>query len=96
MNTKHKPATALPWSVAGFSTSRVRGVHAASGKLRNVADFVEYVGDKGEDAAYATHAANAYPKLVEALRGILQGDGASWATRATVARDLLRELGEAE
>ena len=44
-----------------------------------------------QDAAYIAHAANAYPKLVEALREVIAGRYEADASRA---RALLRELGE--
>jgi len=60
-----------------------------------------------DDAAYIVHAANSYPKLVEALRSMIEahsditeGNLHSGApARVAVKRDaraLLRELGEAE
>lgn len=50
--------------------------------------------EREQNAAYAVHAANAYPKLVEALR---LGRGAEdHLKRQALLRTLLRKLGEAE
>lgn len=60
MTAKHSPATSLPWDGPvnyGVSKFEVQGPHS---RLATV--------DKLPDAAYIVHAANAYPKLVEALR----------------------------
>ena len=93
MTAKHSPATSLPWDGPvnyGVSKFEVQGPHS---RLATV--------DKLPDAAYIVHAANAYPKLVEALRGIVEqvecmnAQGAFGADYDT-ARALLRELGEAE
>lgn len=50
-----------------------------------------------QDAAYIVHAANAYPKLVEALRTLIDADreGALCNDQFAAAIDTLRELGEA-
>lgn len=45
-----------------------------------------------EDAAYVKHAANAYPKLVQALRKTLVRQNRLESLKAGI--DLLRELGE--
>ena len=51
-----------------------------------------------QDAAYIAHAANAYPKLVEALRVIAapfeRADGNEFARAQELTRALLRSLGE--
>ena len=54
-----------------------------------------------QDAAYIVHAANAYPKLIEALRvslrvSSLPFDHADKRANPERLRALLRELGEAE
>lgn len=49
----------------------------------------------GRDAIYARHAANAYPKLVEALNKIADYSLGSKVQPALIAREMLRELGEA-
>ena len=59
-------------------------------------DDGSYVGtlpeaDCDQDAAYLCHAANAYPKLVEALQRLL---APHTSTAMLKANDLLRELGE--
>jgi hypothetical protein len=70
--TKHTPATPLPWHVAPVQTGRFPAYPIAakpSGKLSQVASVpIMARGGSDKDAAYIAHAANAYPKLVEALR----------------------------
>lgn len=93
--TKHAPATplaALPWISVPLGTGRTRRIQSAS--LNKNGD---YVGDiyESKDAAYIARAANAYPKLVEALvtardelRNARQHDAADRHG------NLLRSLGE--
>lgn len=75
MNTKHQPATPLPWTTGQMP-----------------ARWPE------RDQMYAAHAANAYPKLVEALRQMCDYADSSVSPVAfraeKFARALLRELGE--
>lgn len=98
VKAKHQPATPLPWRVSPSLPAEVQqesGIHT--------------IGIMGMDGAvnarYIAHAANAYPKLVEALREIetindeSAGDcrrrmGTRRGNSIVVARDLLRELGE--
>lgn len=103
MTTKHKPATPLPWKYGELS----QNIIGQRGQL--IAECVEADFD---DAAYISHAANAYPKLVAALRGEypdqpLYGQWAQERFESGFAHDrktynaemtyaLLRELGEAE
>ena len=55
-----KPATPLPWIVDGDEVTDGTGT---------VADvFGETSEDREQNAAYIAHAANMYPKLVEALQ----------------------------
>jgi hypothetical protein len=97
MTAKHSPATSLPWAEPvnyGASKFEIQGQNS---RLATI--------DKLPDAAYIVHAANAYPKLVEALRETLR-DRLTQANlhqlppgiraRLEAARALLRELGEAE
>lgn len=105
---KHKPVTPLPWRVA-----------PASEYLNDVAINVD-AGTKGyvchagfrddeeavKNSRYLVHAANAYPKLVEALRGCLrtytmEAENAktedeldAWGTSRDAVAALLRDLGE--
>ena len=92
--TKHTPATPLPlYNVAVSAETNPR-------------QFIEYAGIAAlsyDDAVYIAHAANAYPKLVEALCGALDEiapfgpltAGSSIAEkRAKAIRALLRSLGE--
>ena len=78
---EHTPATPLPWIV-----NLRRHVVTADASQ----DAAHCKGSNGvEDAAYIAHAANAYPRLVEALRKVAIGK--PYAERSA---DLLRELGE--
>ena len=65
MTTKHTPATPLPWAIDLVQTRRVmfRGTHRIIS-----ASAVPALAFDEREAAYIAHAANAYPKLVEALR----------------------------
>jgi hypothetical protein len=94
MNTKHKPATALPWSVnaaqVGYTAVEavnVRSVARANGGKKDRENFV-----------YIAHSANAYPKLVGALRDVLamMHPEAVDGLIAAHAHALLRDLGELE
>ena len=59
------------------------------------------VGPRAKDVAYRIHAANAYPKLVEALRDCAEWlceahQGSDQWERGHAARALLSELGESK
>ena len=92
-----KPATALPWTIEqiGVTDAGPRGVDGVFdiGPLERRISTVAGL----EDAAYIAHACNAYPKLVEALREIVDPTG-GWTNlrvdNAKAAADLLRSLGE--
>ncbi len=97
--TKHKPA--LPYKVSADIAADAKQFPVA---IRDANDWsVAYltgtVTESHHKAAYIAHAANAYPKLVEALRTMLTIDNAP-AYRADKERTviavhtLLRELGE--
>ncbi len=81
-----KPATPLPWDVI-----KLRKFYAMF-NLRTATQLGKL--PSGQDAAYIAHACNAYPRLVEALRGMDPsaplGNELTWEK----ARALLRELGE--
>ena len=93
MTAKHSPATSLPWAEPvnyGASKFEIQGRDC---RLATI--------DKLPDAAYIVHAANAYQKLVEALREISCLDGRVIGVNRDeyakkVAEEILRELGEAE
>ena len=96
MTTKHTPATPLPWLAPvnyGATHFEIQG----GGPCRHIARTPRL-----QDAAYITHAANSYQKLVEALRELMRradeyygmgGDDAAPIERKA-ARALLRSLGE--
>ena len=83
------PTSNLPWSTGSINKT----VADAGG---------EYVAETASvgDAVYIAHAANAYPKLVEALRLAMRGldpqDNANQGSVTDNLRALLRELGETE
>ena len=94
--TKHKPATPLPWTLVSWDANKrtkivefaFRGDYPVN--LRGLS-----TGPEQRDAAYIAHAANAYPKLVEALRicaALVHSDGEPVCGQKV--RALLRELGE--
>lgn len=83
MSANHKPATPLPWDFA--ITERGPIVVDSEG---------DPVPAHSDTAAYSAHAANAYPRLVEALRALYDdANGSGWSS-AAAANSLLRELGE--
>ena len=94
MTTKHNPATALPLK---FLPDEGQFIVNARGEIVGEIPCQGVENDKAI-GAYLVHAANAYPQLVEALRGMLP----EYAPITTdgfgreLARALLRELGEAE
>lgn len=91
-----KPATSLPWSTEhiGVSDAGPNGEDVFDigpcdheGAMRKRVATVA-----GDDAAYIVHACNAYPRLVKVLEAaVMYGEGADIES---MARDLLRELGE--
>lgn len=107
MELKHKPATPLPCRVSKMEGGRKLGVVNALGGL------LFYMDARSDgQAEYFVRAANAYPRLVEALREVRliaeavdrEGDDAvpaayrakTLADAVEVSNALLRELGEAE
>lgn len=93
-----KPATALPWETTYSTTEDTFGVCAFGGGDVLAQDM------SNEDADYIVAAANAYPRLVAALRDmvlIAEGSGINdmGPEDAAICRNaaaLLRELGESE
>lgn len=98
-NVKRAPATALPW--ANDSDAPRKGKPRAMVFPENDASGEALVAGNvdPQDAAYIKHAANAYPRLVEALRNLREQVECMNAQQA-FGRDydeavaLLRELGE--
>lgn len=100
--TKIRPATALPWRARVDARCWWR-----IGPLRIVPARHGNPADRAQDAAYAAHTANAYPKLVEVLRACIRADNLRAFERGQrepefqhsadhPARALLRDLGEIE
>jgi hypothetical protein len=102
--TEHTPATPLPFTHK--VNGRLSAVLAEDGLVVMGSLVVPGLKKDAGNHAYFTHAANAYPKLVEALRELLaewdvmhadedQRSGITEETGGIVgARALLRELGE--
>lgn len=103
--TTNKPATPLPWIATktvryrrnhGLFGGELEGAGVAGFGLKTVAHIPKRNHD---DAAHIAHVANAYPKLVEALRDLMRDekldddDPKLIATREQCGT-LLRELGE--
>lgn len=88
MTTKHTPATPLPW-IADARALIARDNYT----FAIVGNPATEVVDDQSDARYIAHACNAYPRLVEAVRELLD-----WADskdqRVISIRAILRELGE--
>jgi hypothetical protein len=105
--TKHTPATPLPWHVNASKKGRIIGDETAEGWdalfINGANNTVAKVFRSG-DARSLTHAANAYPKLVEALRTVApiierfaaeaDPQNSVLDQRRDELRALLRELGE--
>ena len=94
-----KPATPLPWTVGKyeFEGDSIKG---ADGET-SFCQMRYYPWVEQGDFPYIVHSANAYPKLVEALRELMlrcdgaegvRADGSNIQTHN--AHGLLRELGE--
>ena len=104
MTTKHVPATALPYlALTGQHSDEGRisytGPNGHQLVLAHVFDGIDFASAP-MNTDYLVHAANAYPKLVEALHDVLQ-----WANIGVsecdqggddteAAEALLRSLGE--
>ena len=78
MSTKHAPATPLPWH--RYNQDR--------GSIHFGCALETITGD--DDLDFAIHACNAYPKLIETLKGLI-GEG---ITVDAVVTEVLTELGE--
>lgn len=109
MTTNYKPATPLPFQDSPVFQRAGRALFwtdtSKPGKWQRRLDGCND-GVMGEmDAAYITHACNAYPELVEALRMAHEAMGncsgqSNWCAREVaapmeIARAILAKLGEA-
>ena len=84
MSLKHTPATPLPWIDDGDLIIADDDGPAYSPVAENMAR---------SDRAFAVHAANAYPRLIDALRWHTTGHGTPDLS-GQKGRALLHELGE--
>jgi hypothetical protein len=69
--TKHTPATPLPWTTLEDGRSHIKLVHVettAENTAGSGLPVTSINAKRAADAEYLTHAANAYPLLVGALR----------------------------
>ena len=98
MTAKHKPATALPWSVdqtpSGFEVVNEETLFTVARIPTSQRSMSTRMMET--NAAYIVHAANAYPKLVEAIKDSLHGHCDVGSQSSALFLRILRELGEAE
>ena len=98
------PATPLPWRVASnISDTRIAGSDGIGvANTGGVSPRREDHAECGANAAYIVRAANAYPRLVAALKEAAQRgrqvcdavDGVQWEHEVRGHEALLRDLGE--
>lgn len=98
MTAKHSPATSLPWETEKLrapngGTYYRCGIPDDSSPVAQIFGTMNGGYEASKNADYIVHAANAYPKLVEALRDLVERDNAK---AEAMAENLLRELGEVE
>ena len=97
MADSSKVPDSLPWASDESSTNYGAWLKTSAGQT--LAGF-----NVAQDAAYAVHAANHYPKLVEALKAIqdarhydaIQTDAGALDLVIATARAALQEAGEAQ
>ena len=106
---KHTPATQLPWKA--HSANKASNFGSYESHIRTESGLPMIAKARGgnddtaeaakQNAAYIAHSANAYPKLVDALRNMTHGfrvtggpSGSSEHAAFVGAEYLLRELGE--
>ena len=89
-----KHATPLPWAWHSAPSGRWIVQRTDAGSAGPV--VAQWGPSLGRDAAYISHAAHAYPRLVEALRrcAILAGNGEMGPSKVAEVNHLLRDLGE--
>jgi hypothetical protein len=97
-----RPATALPWGLGPVFTKEGAALFwtdtSKPGKWQRRLDDKAGVFAM-DDAAYIVHAANSYPRLMEALSGALDSqecNGHIGVQMVEEIRTLLRSLGESE
>jgi hypothetical protein len=89
---KHEPETPLPWRV-GDAGHTVFGPPNGNPSPQTV---TMSKGVRKKDAAYIAHTANAYPKLVAALRRLAERMPNDTEGAYADGMKLLRDIGEAE
>lgn len=100
MTIRHQPVTPLPWQTE-LDLDSVDIVGPLEQHLFIGRGGSETLEERAKDSDYAVHAANAYPKLVEALRetskelrGLAEKFSLSSPGAEHDADALLRDLGE--
>jgi hypothetical protein len=91
-SVKHQPATPLPYRAEEFTVKAVS--HGAWFTVARTNEPRFTPEARRQHAENLARAANAYPKLVEALRRCAQADRDDYDA-AGAAEDLLSDLGEA-
>jgi hypothetical protein len=90
MSTEHKPESPLPWTVNMLLESDLK-MHCVG--IRDAKKGVVLSSERQENVEYIAHACNAYPNIIEVLKGLkinpLDGSVAGFPIF-----ELLRELGE--
>jgi hypothetical protein len=87
--TPPKPSTPLPWKTLADNVISVNDEEVV------ICDCMGALEPRMLNSAYITHAANSYPRLVEALRSLIGPKGGEYLDFKK-AEILLRELGEIE
>lgn len=94
-----KPATSLPWALMdrasdGEYLAGITNMIGKSDPLYHAEAHATIDADAAQDAAYIVHACNSYPRLVDALRRVLDsGEINNDAASYLDGRALLREIG---
>lgn len=97
---KHQPATPLPWSLK-HGNHVIAGEYEFDVAIAWLTDSTPSSEKADANAAYIAHAANTYPRLIEALRQMLEIVGptpmrsSKDGNQFHAAKMLMRELGEA-
>ncbi len=93
----HKPATSLPWKAGVKHPTRIiGGGNVCASTADDGLDEAFPDQKQKEDAAYIVHACNNYKLLVLCVKMMADGDDEPMSMRKDRARELLRNIGEAE
>ncbi len=93
-----KPVTSLPWTLC-ITAHTAQIVPKDDSQGRFILAGNRHREGMDDDVDFAIHAANAYPKLVERLREVIDAENSKSGGRQMrslmAISELLRELGEA-